>query len=110
MVSDTSVSWFAAPNADFNAMMEKTGAVYNGQGWNVMKCNTTGLPDMVFTINGVKYNISPSDYVRDVNILFSKKGKKFEFLKKTKTTNGCKKLAFPEKIKKYKISKQKRKE
>lgn len=54
-----------APQVDYDAIISKSGAKYNGE-YNVLPCNTTGLPDMIFTINGNQYTVPSSVYVKDV--------------------------------------------
>ena len=69
VISDTGTSWLGAPTADINGMVSATNAQYDFvNGVYTVPCSTTGLPDMVFTIGGQKYNIPQVEYVLDLQL------------------------------------------
>jgi hypothetical protein len=69
VISDTGTSWLGAPQADINGMIAATGAQYDFEnGVYTVPCSKKGLPDMVFTIGGKKYNIPQVEYVLDLQL------------------------------------------
>jgi len=69
VISDTGTSWLGAPQADINGMVQATSAQYDFvNGVYTVPCTQKGLPDMVFTIGGVKYNIPQVEYVLDLEL------------------------------------------
>ncbi|KAJ1360899.1 Inositol hexakisphosphate and diphosphoinositol-pentakisphosphate kinase [Parelaphostrongylus tenuis] len=60
MVSDTGTSWIGAPTKIIEAVVNQTGALYDSVNrFYTVSCSTIMTqPDLVFTINGVKYNLS----------------------------------------------------
>jgi hypothetical protein len=69
VISDTGTSWLGAPQADINGMIQATNAQYDFvNGVYTVPCSKTGLPDMVFTIGGQKYNIPQVEYVLDLQL------------------------------------------
>uniref|UniRef100_A0AC34QJK0 Peptidase A1 domain-containing protein n=1 Tax=Panagrolaimus sp. JU765 TaxID=591449 RepID=A0AC34QJK0_9BILA len=69
VISDTGTSWLGGPTADINGIVSATNAQYDFiNGVYTVPCTQTGLPDMVFSIGGVKYNIPQVEYVLDLQL------------------------------------------
>jgi hypothetical protein len=69
VISDTGTSWLGGPGAAINAIVSQTGATYDFEnGVYTVPCTKTGLPDLVFTIGGMKYNIPAVEYVLDLEL------------------------------------------
>uniref|UniRef100_A0A914E899 Peptidase A1 domain-containing protein n=1 Tax=Acrobeloides nanus TaxID=290746 RepID=A0A914E899_9BILA len=61
---DFSNPFFAAPTDDLNAIVNATNAVYVQEyELYTLPCNSTGLPDLQFTINKQVYSVSPKEYL-----------------------------------------------
>jgi hypothetical protein len=69
LISDTGTSWLGGPQAQINDIVQATGAQYDpvNQLYTV-SCTQTGLPDIVFTIGGMKYPIPATEYVIDLEL------------------------------------------
>lgn len=63
-ISDTGTSLVAGPSSDIDALCKKIGGVYDPEE-QIYKvdCSATGLPDVVFTINGHKFPVTQKSYV-----------------------------------------------
>ncbi|KAJ1360894.1 Inositol hexakisphosphate and diphosphoinositol-pentakisphosphate kinase [Parelaphostrongylus tenuis] len=70
MVSDTGSSWIGAPTEIIEAVVNQTGALYDSVNrFYTVNCSTIMTqPDLVFTINGVKYNLPPNEYILDIDV------------------------------------------
>ncbi|VDM63354.1 unnamed protein product [Angiostrongylus costaricensis] len=70
VVSDTGTSWIGAPTEIVEAVVNQTGALYDSLNkFYTISCSTMKTqPDLSFTINCVKYNIPPEEYVLDIGI------------------------------------------
>jgi hypothetical protein len=69
VISDTGTSWIGAPQAAVNGIVAATDAAYDSvNGIYSVSCAKTGLPDMIFTIGGIKYNIPQIEYVLDLGL------------------------------------------
>jgi hypothetical protein len=69
VISDTGTSWLGGPQNGINDIVQATNAQYDpiNQIYTV-PCTQTGLPDIVFTIGGMKYNIPATEYVLDLEL------------------------------------------
>jgi len=69
VISDTGTSWLGGPQNGINYIIQATNAQYDAK-YQIytIPCTQTGLPDIVFTIGGMKYNIPSTEYVLDVRI------------------------------------------
>jgi hypothetical protein len=69
VISDTGTSWLGGPGTAINAIVQQTGATYDFEnGVYTVPCTKTGMPDLVFTIGGMKYNIPAMEYVLDLEL------------------------------------------
>jgi len=69
VISDTGTSWLGGPQAGINDIVQATNAQYDAvDGLYTVPCSATGLPDIVFTIGGMKYNIPQAEYVLDLEL------------------------------------------
>ncbi|EYB92366.1 hypothetical protein Y032_0195g1504 [Ancylostoma ceylanicum] len=70
VISDTGTSWIGAPNTVVSAVVKQTGAKYDFTNeLYTVPCSTQKTqPDLVFTINGVKYNVPSVEYVLDLGL------------------------------------------
>jgi len=69
VISDTGTSWLGAPQSDVNGIVRQTNAQYDFiNGVYETDCSSTSLPDLVFTIGGVKYNIPQVEYLLDLGL------------------------------------------
>lgn len=67
-ISDTGTSWLGGPQDQINDIVQATNAQYDPVNeLYYVSCTATGLPDIIFTIGGVKYNIPSTEYVIDVS-------------------------------------------
>uniref|UniRef100_A0A0K0DFK4 Peptidase A1 domain-containing protein n=1 Tax=Angiostrongylus cantonensis TaxID=6313 RepID=A0A0K0DFK4_ANGCA len=68
--ADTSMSWIGAPGYIVDAVVSQTGAQFDIMyGFFKVDCSTMKTqPDLVFSINGFKYNIPPKEYLFDYGI------------------------------------------
>ncbi|VDM52368.1 unnamed protein product [Angiostrongylus costaricensis] len=69
-VSSTGTSWIGAPTEIIEAVANQTGAHYDSLNkFYTVDCSTMKTqPDLVFTINSVKYNIPPEEYVLGIGV------------------------------------------
>jgi hypothetical protein len=69
VISDTGTSWLGAPNKATKDIVAATGATYDDVNeLYTVSCTATGLPDLVFTIGGMPYNIPATEYVLDLGL------------------------------------------
>jgi len=69
VISDTGTSWLGAPDAAVNYIVQATNAQYNAEDQLYeVPGSATGLPDIVFTIGGMKYNIPSTEYAIDLEL------------------------------------------
>uniref|UniRef100_A0A158P8I3 Peptidase A1 domain-containing protein n=1 Tax=Angiostrongylus cantonensis TaxID=6313 RepID=A0A158P8I3_ANGCA len=70
VVSDTGSSWIGAPTKAIEVIVNQTGALYDSLNkFYTVDCSTTKTqPNLVLTINSVKYNIPPEEYVLDIGV------------------------------------------
>jgi hypothetical protein len=69
VISDTGTSWLGGPQNGINDIVQATGATYDSfNQLYTVPCTKTGLPDIVFTIGGMKYNIPQAEYVLDLEL------------------------------------------
>uniref|UniRef100_A0A914EFV8 Peptidase A1 domain-containing protein n=1 Tax=Acrobeloides nanus TaxID=290746 RepID=A0A914EFV8_9BILA len=69
VISDTGTSWIYGPTAAVDAIAQATNAIYDDDnGIYTVPCTATGLPDWVFNIGGINYNIPSSEYVLDLEL------------------------------------------
>jgi len=69
VISDTGTSWLGAPQAALNMIVQATNAQYDAEDeLYVVPCSQTGLPDIIFTIGGMPYNIPQAEYVLDLEL------------------------------------------
>uniref|UniRef100_A0A914CG32 Peptidase A1 domain-containing protein n=1 Tax=Acrobeloides nanus TaxID=290746 RepID=A0A914CG32_9BILA len=56
--------YLGAPTDDLNAIVNATNAVFDEDlSMYTLPCNSTGLPDLQFTINKQVYSVSPKEYL-----------------------------------------------
>ncbi|VDM52366.1 unnamed protein product [Angiostrongylus costaricensis] len=69
-VSSTGTSWIGAPTEIIEAVANQTRAYYDSLNkFYTVDCSTMkSQPDLMFTINNVKYNIPPEEYVLDIGV------------------------------------------
>uniref|UniRef100_A0A914ECR3 Peptidase A1 domain-containing protein n=1 Tax=Acrobeloides nanus TaxID=290746 RepID=A0A914ECR3_9BILA len=68
VVVDSS-TFLRAPTDDFNAIVTATNAVFDQENnAYTLPCNSTGLPDLKFTINKQVYSVSQKQYVSELSI------------------------------------------
>uniref|UniRef100_A0A914C8H0 Peptidase A1 domain-containing protein n=1 Tax=Acrobeloides nanus TaxID=290746 RepID=A0A914C8H0_9BILA len=67
VIVDSSTTFLGAPTDDLNAIVSATNAVFD-QEYNIytLPCNSTGLPDLKFTIKNQVYRVSSKEYVTQV--------------------------------------------
>lgn len=66
-ISDTSTSFLGGPRAQIAGIVAAINAKWDDDnGVYFVSCTQSGLPDIVFTIGGQKYNIPSTEYVIDV--------------------------------------------
>ncbi|KHJ84145.1 eukaryotic aspartyl protease [Oesophagostomum dentatum] len=70
VISDTGTSWIGAPSTVVNGVVKQTGAKYDATNeLYTVACTTQKTqPDLVFTINGVTYNVPSVEYVLDLGL------------------------------------------
>lgn len=70
VISDTGTSWIGAPSAAINGVVKATNAQYDFMNdlYYVPCSQMTSLPDIVFTIGGMKYNVPSVEYVVDLEL------------------------------------------
>jgi hypothetical protein len=69
VISDTGTSWLGAPQTAVNMIVQATNAQYDAEDeLYTVPCGQTGLPDIVFTIGGMPYNIPAAEYVLDLEL------------------------------------------
>ncbi|VDM80412.1 unnamed protein product, partial [Strongylus vulgaris] len=70
VISDTGTSWIGAPATVITGVVKQTGAKYDATNeLYTVACSTMKTqPDLVFTINGVKYNVPSVEYVLDLGL------------------------------------------
>ncbi|RCN32743.1 eukaryotic aspartyl protease, partial [Ancylostoma caninum] len=70
VISDTGTSWIGAPDSVVNAVAQEIGAKFdwNNQLYTVPCSSMETNPDLVFTINGVQYNIPSVEYILDLEL------------------------------------------
>ncbi|VDM64749.1 unnamed protein product [Angiostrongylus costaricensis] len=64
-ISDTGTSWLGLPASVVNVVANLTGAQYDPimEEYSVDCSTVKTQPDLVFTINGVQYNVPPQEYI-----------------------------------------------
>ncbi|KAE9417839.1 hypothetical protein Angca_010237, partial [Angiostrongylus cantonensis] len=69
-ISSFGTSWIGAPTEIIEAVANQTGAHYDSLNkFYTVGCSTMKTqPDLVLTINSVKYNIPPEEYVLDIGV------------------------------------------
>jgi len=69
VISDTGTSWLGGPTNAVQYIVQATNAQYDAfDELYTVPCTATGLPDIVFTIGGQKYNIPAAEYVLDLEL------------------------------------------
>ncbi|VDM76364.1 unnamed protein product [Strongylus vulgaris] len=70
VISDTGTSWIGAPTSVISGVVKQTGAKYDfANELYTVDCSTQKTqPDLIFTINGVKYNVPSVEYVLDLGL------------------------------------------
>jgi len=70
VISDTGTSWIGAPATIITAVVKETGAKYDftNQVYTVDCTKQSSLPDLIWTINGVNYNVPSVEYVIDLQL------------------------------------------
>uniref|UniRef100_A0A7E4V7J3 Peptidase A1 domain-containing protein n=1 Tax=Panagrellus redivivus TaxID=6233 RepID=A0A7E4V7J3_PANRE len=68
VISDSSGTWIGAPEADVNAIVNQTGAIYD-EFYEIYVVNFNApVPYLVFTIGRHKYSVPASQYIFDYSI------------------------------------------
>ncbi|CAI4225046.1 unnamed protein product [Auanema sp. JU1783] len=69
-ISDTGTSWIGCPEIAFNGILQQTKAQYSSKDeLYLVPCDAEPtLPDLIFTINDIKYNIPAIEYVLDIGL------------------------------------------
>ncbi|KAL6743828.1 hypothetical protein Aduo_016823 [Ancylostoma duodenale] len=70
VISDTGTSWIGAPNSVVDAVAKEIDAKFdwNNQLYTVPCSKMETNPDLMFTIDGVKYNIPSVEYILDLGL------------------------------------------
>ncbi|WKY14013.1 hypothetical protein Q1695_004668 [Nippostrongylus brasiliensis] len=70
VISDTGTSWIGAPSSVVSGVVKQTGAKYDfANELYTVACSTQKTqPDLVWTINGVKYTVPSVEYVLDLGL------------------------------------------
>jgi hypothetical protein len=69
VISDTGTSWLGGPTNGINDIVKATNAQYDAfNQLYTVPCTATGLPDIIFTIGGMPYNIPQAEYVLDLEL------------------------------------------
>ncbi|EYB92364.1 hypothetical protein Y032_0195g1502 [Ancylostoma ceylanicum] len=70
VISDTGTSWIGAPSSVVDAVAREIGAEFDSynQLYTVPCSTMKEKPDLVFTIDGVKYNIPSVEYILDLEL------------------------------------------
>lgn len=78
VISDTGTSWIGAPSSVVDAVAQQIGAQFDSYNQlYTVPCSTMKTkPDLVFTIDGVKYNIPSVEYILDIKLGNDKVGGK----------------------------------
>ncbi|CAK6449580.1 unnamed protein product [Pipistrellus nathusii] len=63
-IMDTGTSMLVGPTNDFVSIMKSINAQKKRSSWYVNCAAIPSLPDIIFTINGLRYSVPPSAYIR----------------------------------------------